>query len=170
MRKSVKILTATVCTAVVIAGAGVCTYLYTLPKLVSSAWLNKVAVKEATEILNADLSIKNPKLATSFSPNIGFTLELTLSKDNKQILALNNLDTEFSFKDIFAKRIIVKKLLADNVFVNASDLMSILPKTEQKEEKPSEFSIDMFSTILGVRKCLITYNMDDVGIKFDAQN
>ena len=171
MRKSVKILTATVCTAVVIAGAGVCTYLYTLPKLVSSAWLNKVAVKEATEILNADLSIKNPKLATSFSPNIGFTLEeLTLSKDNKQILALNNLDTEFSFKDIFAKRIIVKKLLADNVFVNASDLMSILPKTEQKEEKPSEFSLDMFSTILGVRKCLITYNMDDVGIKFDAQN
>lgn len=171
MRKSVKILTATVCTAVVIAGAGVCTYLYTLPKLVSSAWLNKVAVKEATEILNADLSIKNPKLATSFSPNIGFTLEeLTLSKDNKQILTLNNLDTEFSFKDIFAKRIIVKKLLADNVFVNASDLMSILPKTEQKEEKPSEFSLDMFSTILGVRKCLITYNMDDVGIKFDAQN
>ena len=171
MRKSVKILTATVCTAVVIAGAGVCTYLYTLPKLVSSAWLNKVAVKEATEILNADLSIKNPKLATSFSPNIGFTLEeLTLSKDNKQILALNNLNTEFSFKDIFAKRIIVKKLLADNVFVNASDLMSILPKTEQKKEKPSEFSLDMFSTILGVRKCLITYNMDDVGIKFDAQN
>ena len=171
MRKSVKIITATVCTAVVIAGAGVCTYLYTLPKLVSSAWLNKVAVKEATEILNADLSIKNPKLATSFSPNIGFTLEeLTLSKDNKQILALNNLDTEFSFKDIFAKRIIVKKLLADNIFVNASDLMSILPKTEQKEEKPSEFSLDMFSTILGVRKCLITYNMDDVGIKFDAQN
>ena len=171
MRKSVKILTATVCTAVVIAGAGVCTYFYTLPKLVSSAWLNKVAVKEATEILNADLSIKNPKLATSFSPNIGFTLEeLTLSKDNKQILALNNLDTEFSFKDIFAKRIIVKKLLADNVFVNASDLMSILPKTEQKEEKPSEFNLDMFSTILGVRKCLITYNMDDVGIKFDAQN
>ena len=171
MRKSVKILTATVCSAVVIAGAGVCTYLYTLPKLVSSAWLNKVAVKEATEILNADLSIKNPKLATSFSPNIGFTLEeLTLSKDNKQILALNNLDTEFSFKDIFAKRIIVKKLLADNIFVNASDLMAILPQQEQKEEKPSELNLDLFSTIFGVKKCLITYNLDDVGIKFDAQN
>ena len=81
MRKSVKILTATVCSAVVIAGVGACTYLYALPKLVSSAWLNKVAVKEAAEILNADLSIKNPKLATSFSPNVGFTLEeLTLSR------------------------------------------------------------------------------------------
>ena len=55
MRKSVKILTATVCSAVVIAGFGVGTYLYTLPKLVSSAWLNKVAVKEATEFLKADL-------------------------------------------------------------------------------------------------------------------
>ena len=121
MRKSVKILTATVCSAVVIAGFGVGTYLYTLPKLVSSAWLNKVAVKEATEFLKADLSIKNPKLATSLSPNIGFTLEeLTLTKNNKQILALNNLDTEFSFKDILAKRIIVKKLLADNIFVNVS--------------------------------------------------
>lgn len=171
MRKSVKILTATVCSAVVIAGFGVGTYLYTLPKLVSSAWLNKVAVKEATEFLKADLSIKNPKLATSLSPNIGFTLEeLTLTKNNKQILALNNLDTEFSFKDILAKRIIVKKLLADNIFVNTSDLMAILPKQEQKEEKPAAFNLDLFSTILGVKECLITYNMDDVGIKFDAQN
>lgn len=171
MRKSVKILTATVCSAVVIAGFGVGTYLYTLPKLVSSAWLNKVAVKEATEFLKADLSIKNPKLATSLSPNIGFTLEeLTLTKNNKQILALNNLDTEFSFKDIWAKRIIVKKLLADNIFVNASDLMAILPQQEQKEEKPSELNLDLFSTIFGVKKCLITYNLDDVGIKFDAQN
>ena len=171
MRKSVKILTATVCSAVVIAGFGVGTYLYTLPKLVSSAWLNKVAVKEVTEFLKADLSIKNPKLATSLSPNIGFTLEeLTLTKNNKQILALNNLDTEFSFKDILAKRIIVKKLLADNIFVNASDLMAILPQQEQKEEKPSELNLDLFSTIFGVKKCLITYNLDDVGIKFDAQN
>ena len=121
MRKSVKILTATVCSAVVIAGFGVGTYLYTLPKLVSSAWLNKVAVKEATEFLKADLSIKNPKLATSLSPNIGFTLEeLTLTKNNKQILALNNLDTELSFKDIWAKRIIVKKL-----FVNLARIMSV---------------------------------------------
>lgn len=171
MRKSVKILTATVCSALVIAGFGVGTYLYTLPKLVSSAWLNKVAVKEATEFLKADLSIKNPKLATSLSPNIGFTLEeLTLTKNNKQILALNNLDTEFSFKDIWAKRIIVKKLLADNIFVNASDLMAILPQQEQKEEKQSELDLDLFSTIFGVKKCLITYNLDDVGIKFDAQN
>ena len=171
MRKSVKILTATVCSAVVIAGFGVGTYLYTLPKLVSSAWLNKVAVKEATEFLKADLSIKNPKLATSLTPNIGFTLEeLTLTKNNKQILALNNLDTEFSFKDIWARRIIVKKLLADNIFVNASDLMAILPQQEQKEEKPSELNLDLFSTIFGVKKCLITYNLDDVGIKFDAQN
>ena len=171
MRKSVKILTATVCSAVVIAGFGVGTYLYTLPKLVSSAWLNKVAVKEATEFLKADLSIKNPKLTTSLSPNIGFTLEeLTLTKNNKQILVLNNLDTELSFKDIWAKRIIVKTLLADNIFVNTSDLMAILPKREQKEEKPSEFNLDLFSTIFGVRKCVITYNMDDVGIKFDAQN
>lgn len=171
MRKSVKILTATVCSALVIAGFGVGTYLYTLPKLVSSAWLNKVAVKEATEFLKADLSIKNPKLATSLSPNIGFTLEeLTLTKNNKQILALNNLDTEFSFKDIWAKRIIVKKLLADNIFVNTSDLMAILPQQEQKEEKPSELNLDLFSTIFGVKKCLITYNLDDVGIKFDAQN
>lgn len=171
MRKSVKILTATVCSAVVIAGFGVGTYLYTLPKLVSSAWLNKVAVKEATEFLKADLSIKNPKLTTSLSPNIGFTLEeLTLTKNNKQILVLNNLDTELSFKDIWAKRIIVKKLFADNIVVNVSDLMAILPKQEQKEEKPSEFNLDLFSTIFGVRKCVITYNMDDAGIKFDAQN
>ncbi len=171
MRKSFKILTATVCSVAIIAGVGVGVYLHTIPKLVSSSWFNQVAVKEASEILQSDLTLKNPKLATSLSPNIGFTLEeLKLTKDNKQIFCLNNLDTEFSLQEIFAKRLIVKKLLAENIFVNASDLMSILPKTEQKEEKPSEFNIDLFSTIFGVKKCLITYNMDDVGVKFDARN
>ena len=171
MRTSFKILTALTCTAIVIAGTGVCTYLYTLPKLVSSNWLNKVAVKEVAEILNADLTLKNPKLATSLSPNIGFSLEeLTLTKNNKQMLCLKDLDTEISMKEIFAKRIIVKKILADSIFVNVSDLISILPKQEEQEQKAQNINLDLYSAILGVKKCLITYNMDDVGVKFDAQN
>lgn len=171
MRTSFKILTALTCTAIVIAGTGVCTYLYTLPKLVSSSWLNKVAVKEVAEILNADLTLKNPKLATSLSLNIGFSLEeLTLTKNNKQMLCLKDLDTEISMKEIFAKRIIVKKILADSIFVNVSDLISILPKQEEQEQKAQNINLDLYSAILGVKKCLITYNMDDVGVKFDAQN
>lgn len=58
MRKSFKILTATVCSLAIIAGVGVGVYLHTIPKLVSSSWFNQVAVKEASEILKADLTLK----------------------------------------------------------------------------------------------------------------
>lgn len=171
MRKSVKILTATVCSAAIIAGAGLCTYLYALPAVVSSSWLNKLATKETNKFLGSELTLKNPKLVTGLNSNIAFSIEeLSLKQGENELLELKNLDTEFSFREIFLKRLIVKKLLAESIYVNASDLISILPKTEAKEEKPAEFNLDFFTTILGVKKCLITYKQDDVGIKFDAQN
>ena len=134
MRKSVKILTATVCSAAIIAGAGLCTYLYALPAVVSSSWLNKLATKETNKFLGSELTLKNPKLVTGLNSNIAFSIEeLSLKQGENELLELKNLDTEFSFREIFLKRLIVKKLLAESIYVNASDLISILPKTEAKE-------------------------------------
>lgn len=111
MKKGIKILIGTVCTAAIIAGGVVGIYLYVIPTVVSSSWVNKTICKEVKKFLDADLIIQNPKLATSFSPNIGFTLdEISLKKNKKEILNLKSLDTEFSFSNIFSKRIIVKKL------------------------------------------------------------
>lgn len=171
MKKGVKILIGTVCTAAIIAGGVVGTYLYVIPRAVSSSWVNQTICKEVKKFLDADLVIQNPKLATSFSPNLGFTLdEVSLIKNKKEILNLKNLDTEFSFSNIFSKRIIVKKIMAENIYVNASELVALIPQQEEKEEKESPVALDFYSALLGVKKCLITYDTPDFGIKFDAKN
>lgn len=133
--------------------------------------VNNIVTKETNKFLGAELKITNPKLSTGLNPKIGFTLaELSLSKNNKELLNLKNIDTAFSFQDIFAKRLIVEKLLAENVYVNASGLVELFPQPEQKEQKKSDFRIDIFSAVLGVKNCLITYDTSDFGIKFDAKN
>lgn len=158
-------------TVLILAGTAAASYLWILPAVVSSSWANNIVTKETNKFLGAELKITNPKLSTGLNPKIGFTLaELSLSKNNKELLNLKNIDTAFSFQDIFAKRLIVEKLLAENVYVNASGLVELFPQQEQKEQKKSGFSIDIFSAVLGVKNCLITYDTSDFGIKFDAKN
>ena len=158
-------------TVLILAGTAAASYLWILPAVVSSSWANNIVTKETNKFLGAELKITNPKLSTGLNPKIGFTLaELSLSKNNKELLNLKNIDTAFSFQDIFAKRLIVEKLLAENVYVNASGLVELFPQPEQKEQKKSDFRIDIFSAVLGVKNCLITYDTSDFGIKFDAKN
>ena len=170
MKKSVKIVAITICSATMIAGLTIGTYLWLLPSIVSSSWVNKQISKTVQKSCGAELAITNPKLKTSLNSDIAFSIgELSLIKNKSKILNLNGLDTEFSFHDIFKKRIIVKKLLANDIYVNVSEIMLLMPKQE-KEQKPSEFNIDLFSAILGVKNCLITYNNEDVNIEFVAKN
>ena len=158
-------------TVLILAGTAAASYLWILPAVVSSSWVNNIVTKETNKFLGAELKITNPKLSTGLNPKIGFTLaELSLSKNNKELLNLKNIDTAFSFQDIFAKRLIVERLLAENVYVNASGLVELFPQPEQKEQKKSDFRIDIFSAVLGVKNCLITYDTSDFGIKFDAKN
>ena len=158
-------------TVLILAGTAAASYLWILPAVVSNSWVNNIVTKETNKFLGAELKITNPKLSTGLNPKIGFTLaELSLSKNNKELLNLKNIDTAFSFQDIFAKRLIVERLLAENVYVNASGLVELFPQPEQKEQKKSDFRIDIFSAVLGVKNCLITYDTSDFGIKFDAKN
>ena len=169
--KAKKILTAAVCSAVILAGAAAASYLWLLPAAVSSKWVNDKITKEAKKILGAEVVINKPELKTGLNPDIAFSIDkFAIVKDSQELLNLTNLDTEFSFSDIFKKRLIVKKVLADNIYVDTANLLALLPKTEQKkEQKPSEFNLDIFSAVLGVKKCLVTYNTPDIGIKFDAE-
>ena len=120
-------------TVLILAGTAAASYLWILPAVVSSSWVNNIVTKETNKFLGAELKITNPKLSTGLNPKIGFTLaELSLSKNNKELLNLKNIDTAFSFQDIFAKRLIVERLLAENVYVNASGLVELFPQPEKK--------------------------------------
>ena len=168
-----KILITAGISAVVVLGAAIGTYTVLLPGLVSNnAVINKIE-NIAKDTLKADLVIENPKLTTGFNPDIAFTLgRVSLVKEKKEILNLTNIDTAFSLSEIFSKKLIVKRMLADNVYVDTASLIALFPVKEEKkeEQKPAEFDIDIFFLLLGVKKCLITYNNPDIGIKFDAKN
>ena len=172
MKKGLKYIFIAVCaTSVLAIGGGVCIYKYVVPSVVSSHWVHEQIKKEVAKIFDAELVIENPKLRTHLNPNIEFSVDkICLTKNKQEVLNLAGINTEFSLKDIFVKRLIVKKLLADNVYINVSDLISLLPQTEKQQENlKSEFDIDIYSAILGVKKCLITYETSDIGVKFDSQ-
>ena len=170
--KAKKILTAAICSVVILTSGTTAFYIWGLPATVSSKWFNDTVTKEANKFLGAEVVINNPQLKTGFNSDISFSVDkFTISKNKKELLNLSKLDTEFSFSDIFKKRLIVKKVLADNIYVNSSELIALIPQQEKpKEQKPSEFNIDIFSALLGVKKCLITYNCPDFGVKFDAKH
>lgn len=165
-----KVLFGSLISATVLAAGVVSTYLWALPAIVSNEWVHSKVESMVKNQSGADLEIGKVKLKTGI--DVAFLLdEMILKKDSKELLNLQGLDTEFSLSDIFAKRLIVKKVVADNVFVNSSDLIALFPQDEtQKEPQQIDFNIDIYSALLGVKKCLITYDNSDVGIKFDAQN
>lgn len=165
-----KVLFGSLITATVLAAGAVSTYLWALPAIVSNDWVHSKIESTVKKQTGADLEIGKVKLKTGV--DVAFSLDrMTLKKDSKDLLNLEGLDTEFSLSDILKKRLIVKKVVADNVFVNSSDLIALFPQSEeQKEPQQMDFNIDIYSALLGVKECLITYDNPDVGIRFDAKN
>lgn len=170
MRKSCKILIGLVCSAGVLVGLTAGTYLWALPAAVSSPWVHSKIIKTVKKSFDADLAIDGVKLKTGM--NVDFILgRLELKKGEKNLLLLDGIDTSLGLKNLPQKRLIVNKILANNVYINASEIMALLPKQEEaKEPQQIDFNIDIYSALLGVKNCLVTYNDADIGVKFDAKN
>lgn len=165
-----KILIGITSAVVLLVGAAVITYMFIIPALVSNTLVSEKVEQYAKKALKADLRIEKPFLKTGINPKFKLA-EISLKKDNKEILNLKNLDTEISLCEIFAKKIIIKKVLAENIYVDTADLIALFPQQEQKKEaKPCDFNIDIFSALLGVKKCLIIYDNPDIAIKFAAKD
>jgi len=169
MKRRYKILIGLVCSAGIFAGMTAGIYLWALPAAVSNQRVHSQVTKLVKKSLGADMKLDGVKLKTG--SDVDFALNhFELKKNDKEILVLDGLDTSFGFGQILRKRLIVNKIFADNVYLNASELMALMPQQEAKETQPSDFNIDIYSALLGVKKCLITYDNADVGIKFDANN
>lgn len=134
-------------------------YLKALPYAVSNPRVINYIQKSVKKYAKVDLTIKNPVLVTSLTPIIDFKVEdLTLLKNNKKLFALKNFDSEFSFKEIFDKNIIVNKLTAKYIFADVNGLMSLAPQQKNENKKDSELDIDLFDSLLRVEHCLFLYS------------
>ncbi len=162
LTKKTKIGLSVAAAVVVLAAAPFVIYLKILPAAVSNKHVISFVEKTLYDVAGLKLDIKNPVLKTSFEPEIAFKVdELTLSNKGASLLAVENFDTEISFKEIFDKNIIVKKLGADYIFADINNLLALAPKQkEQKEQQKSEWNFDFFDSLLYVKKSLFLYKVE----------
>ena len=119
----------------------------------------------AKKALDADVSIKGMKLKTGMV--IAFTVDkLTIEKNGKNYLTLSDIDTLFSLHDFYKRTIVVEKMLAKDIYVDAYNLSKLFPTTDKKKEKKSSsIRLDFYNTLLGVKNVTLIYHSPE--FKFD---
>lgn len=171
MKKS-KLIVGSIITLAVVTTAPFVLYLKGLPALVSNPKALAFAQKKINQFTKLDVKITNPVLKTEWSPVISFTADgIEVAKDNIKMLSVQKLDTEISFKELFKKKIIVNKFGLDYVFADVNKLMSLAPQEEQTQQKESDWDIDLYDSVLSLKKSLILYTLEpDVNIRIEADN
>lgn len=162
LSKKSKIIISAVVLLIVLAVSPFVIYLNVLPAAVSNKHVINFAEKFLYDTTGLSLDIKNPVLSTSMNPEIGFKVdELLLSKKGANLLAVENFDTEISFKEVFDKNIIIKKLGADYIFADINKLTALAPQEQpQKEQQKSEWNFDFFDSLLYIKKSLFLYKVE----------
>ena len=112
-------------------------YKFALPALVSNDFFIKTIKNAVGKQLDVQIVIDKPRLSTGKS--ISFTLkELQIYKNNKILLKIKNIDTLFDLQQILTKKIIVKKMLAEEIYADVDGLSEILPKSQKAKKKKSK--------------------------------
>ena len=152
MSKIIKIATVTITSIVVaIVGLILVLYLAVIPAVIKNPSFLDYVKNLVWKNCGAELIVSNPCLKTSFRPEITFKTDtMSLTKDGEMLLNLENFDSEISFAKIFSKRIILKKLGADDIFVDVNKLQKLSIKQSDKEQKSSGIKLDWLSALLYV--------------------
>src|SRR5574344_474962 len=144
-------------------------YLKILPNLVSNtkfADYTRDFVKQKT---GATLTLKSLELKTSLKPEIEFNAgEISLSKDNKYILSLKNIQSKTEFKRLREHIIDLRKVGADYIFVDVNKLEGIFP--QNKTQQKSDWTVNWLEAFFYVKKCYIIYNNESTKLKLDGKD
>ncbi len=131
---------------------------YGIPKIISHPKFLTWVESYVEQNYNADLIIKNPQLNISKNLIISLkTNEILLTKDGNTYLSAKNLDGEISLQKILEKKIILKKLGADDFFADINNLQKLTFKKQEKEQKPLDYKILWFKSDMYLKKCMILY-------------
>jgi hypothetical protein len=135
-------------------------YLNVLPAVVQNPAVIEYAEKLLNDTMGIKLTIKNPVLVTKLSPDIDFSVDnLSIIANEKNVLEVENFNTEISLKEVFSKNIIIKKLGADYIFADINKLTKLF-ESEEKEQQKSEWNFDFYDSILYVKKSLFLYKVE----------
>ncbi len=162
-RKLLKILgfsTAGIVTAAALLCAlAIFVYLKVLPAAISNPKIIASLEKTIKEQTKFDTQIKNPKLKTSLKPEIEFSVDrIIIGTDKKSALDVKNFDTKISFAKIFDKKIEIDRVNLESIYADVDKLLTLVP--EQKQQTKSDWDVDIFKSVMSVKKAYITYNID----------
>ena len=169
IKKYFKIIVITILSLVVL---GILFYIKIIPVLVQNNFIISQTEKIASKVTKSEVKIVNPILKTNFSSNIGFSIKkISIKKDNTYILNIENLDTNFSFKKIFSKVIIINKFGIDNIFIDANKLMELVPSDNTASNtSDNNWKINIFNAVLYLNKCMMVYEFaPDTVIELNAE-
>lgn len=172
--KHKKIINFTALSSLFITFAMVC-YLGVLPILISNPQTIKFIENIVEKNLKVDLVIEKPVLKTFLSPKISFAVEeISLIQKDKKLLLIKNLDTDFSFEQIFKKKIVINKIGLDDFYADLDSLIALNPPPEnpkQKQNKPSTWTVDWLDSLFYIKNCFVSYSIDpSTKIKIKGQN
>jgi len=172
----IKFITITFVFFAVLAALPFVLYLKVLPWAVSNPKVIDYVENIIVKAYYVDVDIEKPYIKTSLSPEVKLGVEnFKLSNSqNPEILSVRNLDLNLSLKDIFRKKsIIVNSLSVDNIYADVNKVME-LPFLQQQEQKPpqkSEYSVDIFNSLVSVKNIDIIYVLDKTTkLKFNTKN
>ena len=173
MRKTLtKITFIFLISCVILSLCAVFVYLKLLPAVVCNQNVIQYVENVVHKYTELNLNIENPDLKTSLSQVIEFKVQkIKLTDGTEILLETENFDTSISFAEILKKNIIVNKFGAYNLYVDANKLSEKFPKQEKEEQKPQEWNIDLFNSILYLKDSTIIYNTTpDTLVKISAKN
>ncbi len=134
-------------------------YLKVLPAAVSNHKFINFVEKQLENSIGLKADIKNPVLKTSLRPEIEFKVDrIDLTGKTGHLFEADNFDIILSFKEIFAKNIIIKQLGSDYIFADINKLSNI--SGTETEKKESNWNLDFFDSILYLKKSLFLYKVE----------
>ena len=108
--------------------AAVFLYRIVLPAVVSSKLFINTAKNIVFKITGAELNLVNPKIKTSIRPRLDISFDnLSLKKNNEDILDIKDFKTDFSYRIITSKSLKFRKLTVDSIFIDLDKLSALIP-------------------------------------------
>ena len=170
--KLLKFIFGLVCFIAIIPVFTAIIYLKVLPAAVQNPKVISYIEKIGSEALGAELKIENPYLQTDWTPYARIKLEkLTLTKQNKPILAVDKLDSEMSLWKLRThKEVDIKTINVDNIYANVSDILN-LPPFKKTSSDGNGLSVNIFKSVANIKNLKVFYQIDkENSVKIDAKD
>ncbi len=105
-----------------------------------------------------NIKVENPYLKTYINSNLDFgAKKIKAIEGDNVILQIDNLNTSVKLSDIFIKKLVVNNLSSDYIYADVNSLLNLFGGKESKKQKESDFSLDLYNSILDLKKALIVY-------------